>query len=129
VGETILVRQPGVRAYRDPSTIADVRVSPEDKEVFVVTGKAVGEGDLVLLSREGAPRTLHLVVTRTPLKYLVAQLGDLTADMPRLRLRVAGTRVLIDGVVLNAEEQARVDAIVALHPNEVGSLVTKLFAR
>lgn len=129
VGETVVLREPSVKSYRDPSAVADTRVAPDAKDTFVVTGKAVGEGDLVLLRHDGTSRTLHFVVTKAPMRFVAAHVRSLLVGLPGVYVRVVGTRVVIDGSARDDEELDRVQRVAAIYPDQAVSLVAPALPR
>jgi len=129
IGETVVLREPSVKSYRDPSAVADTRVAPDAKDTFVVTGKAVGEGDLVLLRHDGTSRTLHFVVTKAPMRFVAAHVRSLLVGLPGVYVRVVGTRIVIDGSARDDAELDRVQRVAAIYPDQAVSLVAPALPR
>ncbi len=124
VGGQKVINAAGVQSYSEGVPgIVQVKV-PENGRSLVVTAVRPGSTTLLLIYNSGKQETFSInVFARSP-QAIRNELKTLLAGLSGVDIREVGGRIFLDGAVPSADDQARVERIVALYAGQVSSLVT-----
>lgn len=92
--------------------------SPEPGQLLLI-GEAPGTTTAQLWLRDGTRHRLQVKVRDDDPGAVLADVTRLIEDMPALRARLAGDRVVVEGADAGAAERQRAAEIAALHPGRV----------
>ncbi|HZS41621.1 MAG TPA: pilus assembly protein N-terminal domain-containing protein, partial [Polyangia bacterium] len=124
VGGQKVVNAQGVQSYSEGVPgIVQIKV-PEDGRRMVITAVRPGSTTLLLIYGNGKQETIVINVFARAPAAIRNELKTLLAGLTGVDIREVGGRIFLDGAVPSADDQARVERIVALYAGQVMSLVT-----
>lgn len=92
---------------------------------FVLIGHAPGDTVVQLWLRDGSQRRLDVRVTTVDLQATLSEVQRLLADVPGASARVAGTRILLEGEIVDARPRARIAELLKLYAGMIVDLTSK----
>lgn len=123
LGETRLVSAKNVRNYSEGSGgVISVKLTSDGSQ-FVLQALRPGSTSMLLIMNDGSQKRYNVNVFTRPPELVQSELEQLLRGLPGVHVRSIGARNVIDGVVQDAAELARVERVAALYPGQVESLV------
>lgn len=92
---------------------------------FVLIGHAPGDTVVQLWLRDGTQRRLDVRVTAIDLHATLIEVQKLLSDVPGASARIAGSRILLEGEIVDARPRARVTEVTKLFPDMIVDLTSK----
>jgi len=92
---------------------------------FVLIGHAPGDTVVQLWLRDGTQRRLDVRVTAIDLHATLIEVQKLLSDVPGASARIAGSRILLEGEIVDARPRARVAEVAKLFPDMIVDLTSK----
>ena len=121
VGETRTLPARDVRNYSDFGGVIDVRLTSDGSQ-FVIVGRKPGSTTLLFIRNDGSQRKININVFIRPPEVVEQELAQLLSGFS-VRTRRIGSQIVLDGVVSSEPDLKRIDAVAALYPEQVTSLV------
>ncbi|MCB1625163.1 MAG: pilus assembly protein N-terminal domain-containing protein, partial [Pseudomonadales bacterium] len=92
----------------------------------LLLGEGTGITTVQLWLQDGSQHRLTVRVVAADLEHTLASVANLIADLPELKARIAGQRVVIDAVAAGERAAERASVVAALYPGVVLNLVAKV---
>jgi pilus assembly protein CpaC len=121
VGETRTLPARDVRNYSDFGGIIDVRLTSDGSQ-FVIVGRKPGSTTLLFIRNDGSQSKINVNVFIRPPEAVEQELAQLLSGFS-VRTRRIGSQIVLDGVVSSEADSNRIQAVAALYPDQVTSLV------
>lgn len=121
VGETRTLPARDVRNYSEFGGIIEVRLT-SDASQFVIVGRKPGSTTLLLIKNDGSQAKINVNVFIRPPEAVEGELGALLSGFS-VQTRRIGSQIVLDGLVSSEADLRRIEAVAALYPGQVTSLV------
>jgi pilus assembly protein CpaC len=103
-----------------------LRATEVDGQQLLLLGEAAGESALQVWTRDGQLRRYVVTVREYSGEALLVQVQKLLAGTHQIEARLAGDRVVLEGLRVSAADRERVAAIAKAYPGRVFDFVDKV---
>lgn len=104
-------------AIGDPA-IAEVKALSDGTEVLIIA-KGTGTTNLILWEKGGHKQAISIEVIGRDPREIVSEIQELLKGMEGVSIRIVGSRIVLEGETLTAEDSDRVSRAVGLYPQVI----------
>ncbi len=123
VGEQHVLDAMRVKSFSESTRgVIEVKI-PRDGRQLVITAVSPGRTSLLLIRRDGSRRSVPITVFARHPEEICAEIRELLADEPGVRLQRIGSRIFVDGTVGSEAALERARRVADLYPGQVSSLL------
>jgi pilus assembly protein CpaC len=125
IGESRTISLVGVTEYTRPNKeIVNYSESGSPVNALIIEARKEGPAPITVVRKDGSKLTYEITVVKRNPAALEKEVQDLIRDVPGVRTRRVGGRIIIDGAASTPGEKQRIDTIAAQYGDQVSSLVT-----